>query len=532
MLQCRSMLTVYNCITVEHDLSLVVLAGFVCLFAGFTAISLLTHAEEGGSQGRALWILAGGVVAGSGIWATHFIAMLAFRPDEPVSYAPGLTMLSLLIALAMTTAGFVLAARMRPAGIGGAMTGLAIGTMHYVGMAAVTLHGHLVWDRGLVIASIILGVGLGAAAMQTAFSMQGLKGRLAGGGLLALAICALHFTGMAAVSVVPDPSIALIENAADPHALAIPVAAIAVLIVALAFAGSAVDNHLTARSVKEAERLRNYVAELEETKTKLETTSKELLVALGAAASADQAKSQFLATMSHELRTPLNAILGFSELMTCETFGPLGSPRYKSYADDILKSGRHLLALINDVLDFTRADAGALQLNEENIEIVAAIHDAARMIEEQARAGKISLHVDADEALPHVRADHRRIRQVLLNLLSNGVKFTPPGGEVRATAAIEDGVLVIRVIDNGIGIAAEDIPTALERFGQIDSDLARRYEGTGLGLPLSKCLMEHHDGTLEIESEAGRGTTVSIRFPEERILSRPAPSQEKFHVAR
>ncbi|MDP2125231.1 MAG: HAMP domain-containing sensor histidine kinase, partial [Parvibaculum sp.] len=302
-----------------------------------------------------------------------------------------------------------------------------------------------------------------------------------------------------------------------------------VLIIALAFIGSAVDRHLADRSVKEAERLRAYVAELEETKDKLEVTSRELLVALGAAASADKAKSQFLATMSHELRTPLNAILGFSEIMAYETFGPLGSTRYKNYADDILKSGRHLLSLINDVLDFTRADAGALLLTDENIDIAEAITDAARMIEAQATNGNVTLHIETDETLPHMRADHRRVRQVLLNLLSNAVKFTPPGGDVHVTTAIEDGGLVIRVIDTGIGIAAEDIPVALERFGQIDSDLARKYEGTGLGLPLSKCLMEHHGGTLEIESESGRGTTVSLRFPEERIsVKNPA----KIHAIR
>jgi signal transduction histidine kinase len=532
MFQFGGMLTIYNCITVEHDLSLVILAGLICLFASLSAVSLLAHAAEAGPERRALWILGAGVVAGCGIWATHFIAMLAFRPDEPVNYAPGLTFASLIIALVLSTAGLYIAARVRPAGVGGAVLGLAIGAMHYVGMAAVTLHGHLVWDRDFVITSIILGVVLGAASLQALFAIPDIKGRIVGATLLTLAICTLHFTGMAAVSIVPDPSIPLVESAVDAHSLAISVAAITALIVALAFVGSVVDRHLAGRSVKEAERLRAYVAELEDTKEKLEVTSRELLVALGAAASADQAKSQFLATMSHELRTPLNAILGFSEIMAYETFGPLGSTRYKDYADDILKSGQHLLSLINDVLDFTRADAGALLLTDENIDVAEAIADAARMIEAQAASGSVALHIEADETLPHIRADHRRIRQVLLNLLSNAVKFTPPGGNVHITTAIDDQSLVIRVIDTGIGIAVEDIPTALERFGQIDSDLARKYEGTGLGLPLSKCLMEHHGGTLEIDSEPGRGTTVSVRFPGERILPYPASSQEAFHAAR
>ncbi|MBX3493194.1 MAG: bifunctional diguanylate cyclase/phosphodiesterase, partial [Parvibaculum sp.] len=150
MLQSVSMLTIYNCITVEHDLSLVILAGLVCTLASFSAVSLLAHARKVGPERRALWILGAGIVAGCGIWATHFIAMLAFRPDEPVNYALGLTFASLIIALALSTAGLFIAQRVRPAGIGGAALGFAIGAMHYVGMAAVSLHGHLVWDRDFV----------------------------------------------------------------------------------------------------------------------------------------------------------------------------------------------------------------------------------------------------------------------------------------------------------------------------------------------------------------------------------------------
>ncbi len=337
---------------------------------------------------------------------------------------------------------------------------------------------------------------------------------------------------MAAVSIVPDPSIDFTESAVEPYAMAIAVAAITVLIVALAFAGSAVDGYLSDRSVKEAERLRAYVAELEDTKSKLEATSKELMVALGAAASADQAKSQFLATMSHELRTPLNAILGFSELMASETFGPL-----EARAGRLLRRYSEERQAALAVADQRRPRLhpcrclSALLLNEEDVDVGEAIGDAAHMIEAQAKAGDVAMHIEMDNRLPHIHADHRRVRQVLLNLISNGVKFTPPGGEVRVAASVENGSLVIRVTDTGIGIALEDIPTALERFGQIDSDLARKYEGTGLGLPLSKCLMEHHGGTLQIESEPGRGTTVSIRFPEERILTKASPRRPGVYAA-
>ncbi|HCX66476.1 MAG TPA: hypothetical protein DHK64_02755 [Rhodobiaceae bacterium] len=231
--------------------------------------------------------------------------------------------------------------------------------------------------------------------------------------------------------------------------------------------------------------------------------------------------------MSHELRTPLNAILGFSEIMKSETFGPLGNERYLEYSDDIYKSGQHLLSLINDVLDFTRADAGKLQLHDEEVDIEDVIYSAIRMLKQQADTHALKLHIDIAADMPALLADHRRIRQVLLNLLSNAVKFTPDGGDIHISAAVENGTAKIRVRDTGIGIAKEDIPVALERFGQIDSDIARKYEGTGLGLPLSKCLMEGHGGTLEIESEPGHGTTVTLTFPPERLRP-PSEGENRF----
>lgn len=512
------MLTVYQCITVEHDLRLVLLAALICMFASFSSVHLLLRSRADGAWRRSLWILGAGSVAGCGIWATHFIAMLAYRPDATPSYDPGITILSFIVSVVFSTIGIYVAARIRPAGIGGAIVGLAICAMHYIGMSAVSAHAHVIWDRGFVAASIILGTLLAAAATQAAFSMRGRWRIHAGWVLLTLAICSLHFTGMAAMSLSIDPSVDTSPDAIKPFILAIAVAAVTLLIVILAYAGIAVDRHLSHRAVQEARRLRAYVTELEATKRQLETTSSELLVALKTASAADQAKSQFLATMSHELRTPLNAILGFSEIMKAETFGPLGNDHYREYATDIFLSGKHLLSLINDILDFARADTGELQLHDEEVDVAEAIGDAMRMVEAQADAQQISLATSFDRTLPLLLADHRRVRQVLLNLLSNAVKFTPEGGSVKAEAFGGPAGLTIRVTDTGIGIAPEDIPVALERFGQIDSDLARKYEGTGLGLPLSKCLMEHHGGTLEIESEPGRGTCVSVIFPAERVL--------------
>jgi signal transduction histidine kinase len=291
------------------------------------------------------------------------------------------------------------------------------------------------------------------------------------------------------------------------------------LIIALGLLGSIVDQHLASRATAEAERLRHHIAELEATKRVLEATTRDLKMALDTAATASQAKSQFLATMSHELRTPLNAIIGFSEMLAAETFGPLGDSRYPDYAHSISASGRHLLDLINDILDFTKLDAGRLELHDEEIDLHELVAGALRMIELEASRAGLAVQVALGEDLPLLRADARRVRQVLLNLLSNAVKFTPRGGEIRLTATRHGGDLAIVIADTGIGIAAEDIPRALERFGQVDSSLSRKYQGTGLGLPLARRLMELHGGWLALESAVGIGTTVTAGFPGERLIA-------------
>jgi len=260
------------------------------------------------------------------------------------------------------------------------------------------------------------------------------------------------------------------------------------------------------------------VTELEQTKRELEATTVDLHRAFEAAAAGSQAKSQFLATMSHELRTPLNAIIGFSEVMATEMFGPHVNARYREYSASVHASGKHLLGLINDVLDCSKIDAGRLELQESIIDMGELIESVLQMTRAQAEAAGISLVEPVIGSLPRVGADERRLRQVLLNLLSNAIKFTPRGGEVRIFAETRHDGIAVSVADSGIGIAPDDIPRALERFGQIDSRLSRKYEGTGLGLPLSKGLMELHGGTLEVESAVGVGTTVTITLPAFRVV--------------
>jgi signal transduction histidine kinase len=223
--------------------------------------------------------------------------------------------------------------------------------------------------------------------------------------------------------------------------------------------------------------------------------------------------------MSHELRTPLNAVIGFSEIMMSETFGELND-HYRSYVKDIHGSGTHLLDIINDVLDLSKAEAGKLELVEDVVEVEGIVEAACRLIRTRAEAMDIALVVNMPQRLPAMRGDARKVKQVLLNLLSNAVKFTSAGGQVMLSASAERlGGLTISVADTGIGIAPEHISKILQPFVQVDSSLARRHQGSGLGLPLALAMMELHGGTLAVESELGSGTTVVINFPAERIVA-------------
>ena len=237
------------------------------------------------------------------------------------------------------------------------------------------------------------------------------------------------------------------------------------------------------------------------------------------AITASRTKSDLMANMSHELRTPLNAIIGFSGFMKDEMFGSVGSDKNREYIEDINSSGQHLLELINDILDVSAIEADGLELQESDVDVERIVNSTVRLIKPRAKTGEITITSSIDENVPHIYADERRIKQVLLNLLSNAVKFTPQGGEVSVDANInDDGSFSFLISDSGIGMDEEEAAVALSAFGQVDSGLDRKHEGTGLGLPLTKGLMELHGGTLKIKSKKGHGTTVSATFPEGRVI--------------
>jgi two-component system cell cycle sensor histidine kinase PleC len=275
--------------------------------------------------------------------------------------------------------------------------------------------------------------------------------------------------------------------------------------------------------------LRGAIERLEESRTQLADLAHKYEMEKIRAEDANRAKSEFLANMSHELRTPLNAINGFSEMMAGEMFGPLGDPRYREYAHDILSSGQHLLALINDILDMAKIEAGKLTLRFEMVDLEDIAEEAVRLMRNRSESAGLAVSIDMPSTLPEVQADSRALKQVLLNLLSNALKFTPRGGRVSVKGEMVGDRVKVAVVDTGIGIAKDDLARLARPFEQIESQHSKTTQGTGLGLALTKSLIELHRGEFELTSEPGAGTSAAFILPIRR--PRTAGDERSFVAA-
>jgi signal transduction histidine kinase len=470
-----------------YDLSLVLVSYLIAVGASYSALDMAERVAVSTGRARRSWLLAGAATMGAGIWSMHFTGMLAFRFPVPTSntYDVVLTVLSLVIAVLASLLALALAGRQRLGGAqlvgGGTILGLGIAAMHYTGMAA--MRGPCVVAYSVVPFMASIGIAISAAmtALWLAFRLRGESDKdwswrkFGSAGVMGFAIAGMHYTGMASGRYVP-----MCTPEAEPAGL-IGVSGLGGA--AIAF-GTLVVIALALNSAYR-ERLR---------------WQQDLM------------KDRFLGVLSHELRTPINAIMGFGSILEDGVLGEMPE-RQREAVRRILDGADTLLRLVDDLLDMSRIQAGKLVHAPRPMDLAAACQRVVEALGSLAEQKRLDLTLELPDALPEVFADPQRIEQVLVNLVGNAIKFTPPGGVV-AIRAEQTGIwLRCEVMDTGKGIDRRDHPRLFKPFGQLDMSTTRPAGGTGLGLSISKALVEAHGGQIGLESAPGQGSTFWFTLP-------------------
>ena len=605
----------------EHDLRLVVLAALVCATACAAAFGFhLKSLSRAASTSRFAWLALTGLVAGSGVWASHFVAMLAYQPDLPMAYEVGMTVASLVTAVVGMGVGFALPVLQQGRAVavaGGALTGFAVAAMHFMGIAALRAQVRIDWDERFVVASVIVGALGGAAAFYARTRLKGRPGWTVPALLLLLGIVGLHFTAMTAVRLVPDPTQAMPAEAMSRGMLVIATVALAALLLsaassliwmervgqkatlrglrdaldvvpsALSFYDS--GNRLVSWNVPYARLMAEMGVHVEEGLSRVsmveaairagwrpegggdhlerrrdapngasppivlrppdgrwirheafatadgggvtvlsditqhEAAARALAEARDAAEAANRAKSQFLANMSHEIRTPLNGILGVADVLASAKL----SSRQGELVGVIQTSGALLNALLTDLLDLARAEAGAAELRPEPTSLAELVQSVCGLYAARAKQKGLALAVEMDEAdCGRVACDAMRLRQVLGNLVSNAVKFTE-AGEVAIRVGRTGERVTFAVRDTGVGFDEALKASLFGRFQQGDDSSTRKHGGAGLGLAICKEYVVLMGGELDCVSAPGLGSTFAftIDLPRLSEVATSAPAQ-------
>ena len=495
---------------------LILLSLAVIFFAGFTALTLAGRFQTSTGRTRTGWLLGAAIALGGGIWAMHFVAMLAFDMGMPVRYAPGMTVVSFLVAVAVVALGLAIVA-VRPDSrwslpVAGIITGLGVSAMHYTGMDAMQMGAMIQWDRTLVTLSVLIGIAASVAALWLSFNSRTLRSKLIASVLMTIAVAGMHYTGMAAASYTPLHGALTPAEGISSEILAIAVASASFGILFLALVAAMFDETLANRAQAEALRLRHMNEKLE---AMVAERTIELLKAKQSAERASNAKTDFLASMSHELRTPLNAVIGYSELLIEESEAK-GQKDGLGDLEIIRSSGKHILALINDILDLAKIESGKMEIAVDRARLSELIDDSLAVCRRQVAQNGNKLKIELDSALTFVDTDVTKLRQAIINLLSNAGKFTKDGEIVLTTRGYKHhGAewVEIAVRDTGVGIAPEYHAAVFEDFHRGDSNTARTHGGTGLGLALSRRLIRLLGGDIIVESAAGQGSLFAIRLP-------------------
>jgi len=503
-------------LTGHYDISLVLVSIFVAIVASYSALSLAGRVAESKGRARYAWTAGGAIAMGSGIWAMHFVGMLAFSLPIPIAFDIPITVVSLLLPIAASGLALwqVGRARLGPVrlALSALLMGAGINAMHYTGMTAMRMAPGIVYDPWLFALSVLIAIGASALALWIAFRLRRNTPwvwlpRIGAAIVMGFAIVGMHYTGMAAASF-PEGAVCMAaRDGAHSGGLALLVVIATFGVLSLALMASVFDARLEANA--------RIMAMSQVTAAERE----QLLVRERAAR--DQAehlsamKDEFLATLSHELRTPLNAMLGWAAMLQR---GVRDEATLRRGLDTIERNARAQGQLIDDLLDMSRIVAGTLRLDLQRVDLGRVIEGAIGTVQPAVSAKHITLRTElAAEACDmrvDVLGDPGRLQQVLWNLLSNAVKFTPGGGTVQVLLACDGGDALVRVSDSGIGIAPDFLPHVFDRFRQQDASITRRHGGLGLGLAIVRQLVELHGGTIEADSAGeNTGTTFTLRLP-------------------
>ena len=510
------MLRVLACITQEHNWWLLALAALICAVTSVSGFLMLERAIARRKRVGGYWAVAAGIVAGLGVWATHFVAMTAYDVRLPLGFTLAPLFGSLLLSLAAQTAALWCAYKfdnLRLRALAGAASGVGITAMHYLGMTGLEAAALMQWDAGLVAASVFLSVLLASVALTLFFASTQKRRWLHAGGLLVAAIFALHFTGMSALTLVPTGEAR--PDGISQTMLGVIVGFAALLCLIFALAAALADFYHSDRQRLENARLRDMVAERTAELVALAEQQAELTAR---AEEASAAKSRFIANMSHELRTPLNAIIGYGEIISEDATDEQAAED----AQRIVVAARHLLKIISDILDLSKAEAGRIELELMDFSVAQLVNETIDAVAPVATANDVKLKPDLGPGLGEGRSDGFKIKQCLLNLLSNAVKFSA-GGQVTLRARREqcDGRdwLLFDVCDTGIGMSAEELERLFRPFMQADASVTRRFGGTGLGLVITRQFAQLMGGDVTVKSEIGKGSTFTLYVPASAVTA-------------